>query len=277
MNVVVTGGGTIAPIDDVRFIANTSTGSLSARITEACLARGARVWHVHALSAQLPFQRLARFDLDTQAPEEEHRRLDQLRCTWLESRSRLRLLPLRQGTVADYADTLRRVLTDHPVDIAFLAMAASDFEPEPMSGKLSSGLRKLMIYCRPTLKVIRSVREWAPDLFLVGFKLLSGVGQDELIEEARQACRLNASDLTVANDQSTVRERRHVIHLVRLDQPVETYGPDDDIAQRLVDRVWTWRSETRSASAALRSLDTPRIVDQTADTARPVPLAGDAP
>ena len=47
MNVVVTGGGTIAPIDDVRHVANASTGRFSAQITEACLASAAPVWHVH--------------------------------------------------------------------------------------------------------------------------------------------------------------------------------------------------------------------------------------
>ena len=57
MNVVVTGGGTVAPIDDVRQIANVSTGRFSASITEACLARGATVWHVHAPGAQLPLLR----------------------------------------------------------------------------------------------------------------------------------------------------------------------------------------------------------------------------
>ena len=36
MNVVVTGGGTIAPIDDVRLMTNVSSGRFAAAITEAC-------------------------------------------------------------------------------------------------------------------------------------------------------------------------------------------------------------------------------------------------
>ena len=36
MNVVVTGGATIAPIDDVRQLTNVSTGRFGAAITEAC-------------------------------------------------------------------------------------------------------------------------------------------------------------------------------------------------------------------------------------------------
>jgi len=78
MNVVVTGGGTTAPIDDVRAITNSSTGRFAAAITESCLARGAHVWHVHAASAQLPLARRAQFDLDTANPEAELDRLRQL-------------------------------------------------------------------------------------------------------------------------------------------------------------------------------------------------------
>ena len=48
MNVVVTGGGTIAPIDDVRLMTNVSSGRFAAAITEACLDRG------HGLAHPLP-------------------------------------------------------------------------------------------------------------------------------------------------------------------------------------------------------------------------------
>ena len=64
MNVVVTGGGTIAPIDDVRLLTNVSSGRFAASITEACLSREARVWHIHARTAERPFWRSARFDLE---------------------------------------------------------------------------------------------------------------------------------------------------------------------------------------------------------------------
>ena len=68
MNVVVTGGATIAPIDDVRLMTNVSSGRFAAAITEACLLRQARVWHIHARSAELPLLRFARFDLERPTP-----------------------------------------------------------------------------------------------------------------------------------------------------------------------------------------------------------------
>lgn len=216
MNVLVTGGGTIAPIDDVRFIANASTGRFSAEIAEACLDRGATVWHLHAPTAQLP-----------------------------SARGRLHLIPLTVGTVADYSAALRSALRDHPVDVVFLAMAVSDFEPEPVSGKIDSRGGELLIRCRPTPKVIASVRDWAPDAYLVGFKLLSGSSDDELIRAAEEVCRANRVDLTVANDLSRYdrANRLHTIHLVRPGHAVETFGPEGPVAEALVERVFDWAKD----------------------------------
>jgi phosphopantothenoylcysteine synthetase/decarboxylase len=240
MNVVVTGGGTVAPIDDVRQIANVSTGRFSAMITEACLSRGATVWHIHTPTALLPFARDARFNLAIDDPDAEQARLGRLHREWRAVRDRLHLVPLARGTVADYAENLERILRSRPVDIAFLAMAVSDFEPEPFGGKLDSQLETLVIRGRRTPKVIRSVRDWAPGIFLVGFKLLSHVGVAELIRQAEAACRINRADLTVANDLQTVRSGCHTIHLVRPGHPTETFGPGDDPAEQLVARAFAW-------------------------------------
>lgn len=238
MNVVVTGGGTTAPIDDVRVIANLSTGRFSAAITEACLEHGATVWHLHTPGALLPFRRNAVFDLNADDPEAEIERLLQLRRRYQGRIPRMRFLPILSGTVEGYAEMLQAVLTAQPIDVIFLAMAVSDFQPDPVAGKLDSGEGELLLRCRPTPKVIREVRDWSPESYLVGFKLLSNVTEEHLIAEARTACVQNRADLTVANDQHGVRARKHRIHLVRPDGPVESRGPADDLAEWLVERVF---------------------------------------
>jgi len=246
MNVVVAGGGTVAPIDDVRSIANISSGRFAAAITEACLARGATVWHIHTPAALLPFHRSANFDLDAADSAEEHRRLDRLADDWRTHRDRLRLIPLARGTVGEYARTLEHVLRAEPVDVVFLPIAATDYEPEPQSGKIESGLETLDIRCRRAPKVIRSVRDWAPSTYLAGFKLLSRVPVEELVGAAERACRTNRADLTIANDLQTLREGRHTLHLVRPGHSPETLGPDPDLASKLVDKVFVWAKERRA-------------------------------
>jgi phosphopantothenate---cysteine ligase (CTP) len=238
MNVVVTGGGTIAPIDDVRHIANVSSGRFSAMISEACLGRGASVWHVHTPSAELPFLRDARFDLDTRDTDAEIARLGGLKARWCRVRDRLHMVPLPRGTVADYAENLERVLRKELIDVVFLAMAVSDFEPEPIAGKLGSESDVLVIRGLRAAKVIRSVRDWSPRVFLVAFKLLSRADPLELIRQAESACLINRADMTVANDLQTLREGRHTVHLVQPGVAPETFGPGDDLAERLVERVF---------------------------------------
>jgi phosphopantothenate-cysteine ligase len=243
MRVVVTGGGTIAPIDDVRHVANASTGRFSAAITEAWLDRGATVRHIHAPKAESPIRRrLDTIDLDTD-PAELHRSLDEVALCWRVHRDRLRLVPLDRGDVDDYATTLMRTLLD-PVgwaDVVLLAMAVSDYEPEPSPGKIGSDAEELVIRCRRSPKVIRHVRDWAPGAYLVGFKLLSGSTESELIRAAEEACVTNRADLTVANDLQHYRAGRHTIHLVRPGHPVETLcATDGDLAPRLVDRIIPW-------------------------------------
>lgn len=126
-----------------------------------------------------------------------------------------------------------------------MAMAVSDFEPVPEVGKIDSHVSALSIECRPTPKVIRLVRDWAPHVYLVGFKLLSGAPLPDLLAAAERACFANRADLTVANDWATVREGRHAIHLVRPGHPSETYT-EPDAAERLVDRVFAWASDPLS-------------------------------
>jgi phosphopantothenate---cysteine ligase (CTP) len=250
MNVVVTGGGTIAPIDDVRLMTNVSSGRFAAAISEACLHRGANVWHIHALTAQIPLRRFAEFALDAIDNASELGRLAQLRERWLKERDRLNLIALKIGNVSDYATTLEHVLRSHPIDVVFLPMAVADFEPEPVPGKISSESESLILRCRPTPKVIRLVRDWSSSVYLVGFKLLSRVSREELVRRAEVACRDNRADLTVANDLQTLRQGQHTVHLVRPGKDSETLEPGPALAERLVARVLIWANEPRPAVPA---------------------------
>lgn len=239
MNVVVTGGATIAPIDDVRYLTNVSSGRFSAQITEMFLNRGAKVWHIHGANAVLPFADRAGFRLDAQDIEAEFERLRDLRQEYddINRESRLCCRPILAGTVADYSAVLHETLTETPIDIIILAMAVSDYEPRPEPGKISSDRETWTLSLHRTPKVIQSVRDWSPGSFLVGFKLLHDISAASLIETARQASIANRADLTIANDLQMKQRDQHTIHIVGAEGLVETIGPAPDLAARLVDRL----------------------------------------
>jgi phosphopantothenate-cysteine ligase len=202
---------------------------------------------VHVSSAQLPLVHSARFNLDTADPTAELDRLSRLHQDWKAVRDRLHLVPLRIGTVAEYAETLRHVLTTLSIDVAFLAMAVSDYEPTPLAGKVSSEEDFLVITCHRTPKIIHFVRDWAPSIYLVGFKLLSRVSTVDLITQAESSGRLNRADLTVANDLQSLIAGQHTVYLVRTGYPTENLAPGPDLADRLVERVLSW-AQSRSKS-----------------------------
>jgi phosphopantothenate-cysteine ligase len=255
MNVVVAGGATIAPIDDVRVMTNISSGRFAAAVTEAFLGSGATVWHIHAAAAELPFLRFARFALDAADRAAEFDRLSQLRERWLGLRDRLTLVPLELGNVDDYAATMQRVVESAPIDVVVLPMAVTDFEPEPHAGKISSDRDTLEVHCRRTRKVIQLVRNWRPSVYLVGFKLLSRASREELIRRAAAACLANRADLTVANDLQALRAGRHTLYLVRPGKEPETLEPGPDLAERLVARILTW-SAVKQPEAGERAAGT---------------------
>lgn len=234
LRVLVTGGGTVAPIDDVRVIANVSTGRFAAQISEALLEVGASVWHIGAPTAETPIVREASFDIEAVDLGVEVGRLLALRERWRALKGRLRLVRLFEGTVSEYARAVERVLRDGAIDLVILAAAVSDYEPVAVEGKIESREPELRVTCRRAQKVIESVREWSPGSFLVGFKLLSGVSSLGLIEAARAANLASRADLTVANDLKEKRAGRHALWVVDPSGGSERLPPGDDLARRLV-------------------------------------------
>jgi phosphopantothenate-cysteine ligase len=235
--ILVTGGGTVAPVDQVRRIANTSSGRFSACLSEAFLRLGHQVTHLHTPDASRPFHRLAQFSLDAPDPRAEADRLLQLHDEWQTHRPRLQLVPLHQGTVAEYAKTLQALLAPGKVDIALLAMAVSDYLPVPAPGKLDSSAEELLIRCTRAPKVIAQVRDWAPDVFLVGFKLLAGATPHELAQAARKSLAANRADLVVANVLDRLTPTSHPVTLVGPDVDESLDGSPESVAQALAQRI----------------------------------------
>ena len=183
--VLVTSGPTRADIDAVRYIGNRSSGRLGCRIATEALGRGASVILVAGPGSVVPT------DLKP------------------EQRGRLRVEPV--VTVDDLLQTLKGILTDGtPPDAVVHAMAVLDYVPaDTAARKTPSGREEWQLTLVPTPKVIRRIREWAPDTLLVQFKLEVGITEDELRQAALESLRKNRADLVVANDLTRIRDEVH--------------------------------------------------------------------
>jgi phosphopantothenate-cysteine ligase len=248
MELMVTSGGTIAWIDNVRHIGNFSAGTTGAQIAEEFLRRGAVVHYVHYKRARRPFR--GDLALDPAQPlEGELVRARQAYEMFHQHVSRLHEYHFE--TFDDYYEIVRGLLSTKPLDAVVLAAAVSDYGPEAQPGKLSSDEEKLRIELVKYPKVISLVKEWNRHVFQVGFKLLVDTPVDELVEVAYRHGLKNRSDLTVANTISGRDFRSRMILLITPEKGV-TPVTQHELPARLVDLISQrmskqhYRTEARS-------------------------------
>lgn len=196
LEVIVTSGGTISKIDDVRHIGNFSGGTTGALIAEEFLRSGATVHYVYGKGAKRPFKSSLVVD-HLKSIDGEIERIRQAHKEYNEHAFRLHEYGIE--TFEEYYDTVKGLLTEKSADAIVLAAAVSDYGARTQSGKISSDLDTMQLELIRNPKVISSVKQWDPRVYQVGFKLLTDVSIDELIDVAYKNGIKTHSNLTVAN------------------------------------------------------------------------------
>lgn len=205
---LITAGGTAEPIDDVRVLANVSTGRFGAALARALVDLGADV-------TVLASERLA-----------QH-------ADWLPHP--IRVVPFRSA--ADLDAQLHQALRSPP-DLLLMAAAVADYRPTPTRGKIRSDADALQLHLERVPKILSTLRErCGAQTRLVGFKLLSGVHATRLHEVARAQLQANRLDLCVANDLAELGGATHPVWLVSAHTAERVEGPRDRVARTLAQRL----------------------------------------
>ncbi|MDT8306396.1 MAG: phosphopantothenoylcysteine decarboxylase [Anaerolineae bacterium] len=154
LHLLVTGGPTPVPVDNVRRLTNKFTGRLGVAIADELFLRGAETMLVLAGGATAP-------------PV---------------------YLPWRAAeTFDDYVKLIEEELSSGRVRAAVFSAAVADYRPEAvLPGKTPSGGALETLHLVPTPKVIAGVREQYPGLHMVTFKYQEDVSHDELVAVARE-------------------------------------------------------------------------------------------
>jgi phosphopantothenoylcysteine decarboxylase/phosphopantothenate--cysteine ligase len=218
LRVLVTAGGTKAPIEGVRAITNTSTGATGAAIADHLAVRGHDVTLLHASNAVLP------------RSDAVHRR--------------------SFVTFGDLESLLRRTLSDERYDAVIHLAAVSDYDvdhvvvdgesrPADPTGKLDSG-GSMAIHLRKNPKLLSQLKQFAgTDVVVVGFKLTNGATTDERIAAINAVS--PGTDLVVHNDVSEMTAERHPATVYRGEVVVATTDDNASLAaaleQALLDAV----------------------------------------
>ncbi len=230
MKIIITAGGTSERIDDVRTITNSSTGSLGLTIGNRFIREAEehgtieKIWYLHGLRAKTP----------------EHDLVENI--------------PI--GGVLDLREHLSQLLEHERIDACIHAMAVSDYmvhrvttldklmgtedpnAPQDLSGnKISSDIDDLIIHMKRSPKVIRIIKEISPQTTLVGFKLLSGVPHEELIDVGYRLLQKNNCDFVMANDLREIGKDYHRGYLIHRDKSYDSMGTNEEIADMILRRV----------------------------------------
>jgi phosphopantothenate-cysteine ligase len=153
-------------------------------------------------------------------------------------------------------EALENLLTTRKIDAVIHAMAVSDYtvkqvttlsaikggegdQPENMlaGGKISSEIDDLVIVLKKTPKVIGEIKKLQENTILVGFKLLTNVEKDVLIDTAYKLLRKNGCSLVLANDLTEITGDRHIGYLISQNGDYEKLKTKKEIAEAIVRNV----------------------------------------
>lgn len=162
--IIVTAGGTIEPIDDVRVMTNRSSGKMGIALAEELFLQGADVLLLRAKHVVKP-----RYLIKEQ--------------TFITSEDLLHLIKSR---IKEF-------------DIIFHAAAISDFLIEKQTGKLSSE-RQHTLTLKPQAKIIEQIKKLHPSIQLFAFKAVDG--EKQLLQKAKEKLYSTGADAVIANDVS---------------------------------------------------------------------------
>jgi len=241
LNIAITAGGTSEPIDGVRRLTNVSTGLLGWYCLEAILdyfcARKRSDFRITYILTDTAFRKVL--------SEKQ--------------RSFVDFIPVSDAESVYHAvDALTKRV---PVDFFIHSMAISDFtlayvasteelakenagsavrevlenpaNRYSLTEKIPSD-RNIILGLKRTQKVIPLIKQNNPDTFLVGFKLLKDVPEEELIRVANRLAGENGCDMVFANELAQLGENNHRGVLTRSGEVVDRPVGKKQIAEAIV-------------------------------------------
>lgn len=189
--VLIIGGSSEEPIDDMRVVTNRGTGETAVELAQAAFGQGAEVdlW-MGRCSVPLP--------------------------SYIPTR---RFLTVR--------DLVAMIPMVHH-DLVFVPAALSDFAPVARKGKISSDNEGLCLDLEPVPKVLPLLADRTK---VVGFKAESGVREDELVMSAMRRLEQHGVEMIVANDlRNVMKGSTEVILVERRSNPIKIKGRKAEVA-----------------------------------------------
>ena len=194
IRVLITGGGTSEPIDDVRSITNKSTGKTAAALTDFFIDNGFHVTALFAASAVKPI----------------------LKCD------------LKSFVTYKDLDTLMQSELKSKYDFVIHAAAVSDFSVKNTAiGKISSDADQITIELVKNKKIINSIKQTNSKTKLIGFKLTSTTNESEVDDKVKKLFNDANCDFVIQNDWNKIKVNHHVFNFYSKNNVTKNLTIDD--------------------------------------------------
>lgn len=263
-NILITAGGTEEPIDAARVISNSGTGRVGSLIADefAKLDSTDRIFYICAKNAMLPKTEKAQIikvgsvedlqDAVIQVTKANH--IDIIIHSMAVSDYTVRSVTtagelarylakamndLSEKTASVDPDTIENEqgTTEAALEAGLLASLYNTDIRKTGDEKLSSRMKAPLLLLEQTPKVLASLRSLAPDAVIIGFKLMSNVERDDLIETATKLMMDNACDYVLANDSQYIHGDEHLALLIDREGNIREYATKQAIAAGIVSTV----------------------------------------
>jgi len=169
--VLITAGRTVEYIDPVRLITNNSSGKMGFALADAAKDMGAEVTVVYGKGS-------------------------------VEPKSGIKII--NADTAESMKNAVEKELSVTKYDMMFAASAVGDWKPVEMcKEKISTrDNKKLVVELVPTPKIIDEIKAKFQDIFLVAFRALHDLSEDELLSDGKHRMKIADADMIAVNDVS---------------------------------------------------------------------------
>lgn len=247
-NIIITSGPTNERIDSVMKITNMSTGALGNVLAETLLQdKGDEIETIYYVSTKMSYKpRVASDKVVFVTVESTEDLIEALREIF--ATKKIDII-IHSAAVGDYAGKYvirAEELVDEIWDFVHGAERKEDITKERLmqifenprsicnnDTKISSYEPHLMTMLTLTPKVISMIKTMAPEVTLVGFKLLDGVSKEELYQVASKLRAKNNADYIVANDLSKIGGGKHWAMILGEEGIVTECNTKKEIAEAL--------------------------------------------
>lgn len=223
-NIIITSGPTNEKIDAVMKITNMSTGALGAVVADTFLEeRDEEIETIYYISTKMSYKPKVKSKkvqfITVESTQDLIEALEEIFAT-----KKIDII-IHSAAVGDYAGKYAiraEELVDEIWEKVQNAKSKEEITKEMLMGifenpetvcnnttKISSYEPHLMTMLTLTPKVISKIKQMAPEVTLVGFKLLEGVSKEELYDVASKLRQKNKADYIVANDLAKIGNGKH--------------------------------------------------------------------